>query len=180
MGPIEVLYCWQSLLCALAASGLTQLVKTIIDVWWGHASEVPTPTLKDKQEVGKFLRQRTLILNRIVLPTMPILFGVLYACIVPARPDALVAYIAAHSLGLSAYWIFAAWGGACGQFADYVMAKAKDVLGGLINRSTSGLQSVTVQRTSVVAVAAVATPAQPPPLPATPPAVEPTEDEGGS
>lgn len=169
MGPIEVLYCWQSLLCALSAAGLTQLVKTIIDIWWGHASPVPTPTVKDKQMVGKFLRQRQVIVNRLVLPMLPIIFGALYAITVPARPDAIATFVASHALGTSALLVFAAWGGACGQFADYIVGKARDLLGVVINRSTTQIAAIataTATRTTTTTDAVVVT--------------TPGDDEGGS
>lgn len=137
MGPVEILYCWQSILCALTAGGATQLVKTIIDIWWGHTAPVPTPTVKDKQQVGKALRQGTLVLNRLVLPLVPVLVGMLYACIVPARPDAITTWVTAHALGASAYLIFASWGGACGQFADYTVSKVRDILGAVAHRGSS-------------------------------------------
>ena len=128
MGPIEVLYCWQSLLCALTAGGATQLVKTVIDIWWGHVAPAATPTVKDKMNTGRDLRQNTVIVNRLVLPMVPVLVGAIYSIVVPARPDTLTAYVAAHVAGWTGYLIYAAWGAACGQFSDYVVSKAKDLI----------------------------------------------------
>ena len=132
MNPIEILYSWQAVLVACAATGLTQLVKVIIDVRRGHADPTPTPTVRDMAKVGKDLREGDEILNRIVLPSLPILFGVLTAVIVPARPDPITSYVTDHHVaGIGAYLIFAAWGAACGQFADYIFVKVKGVMSAL-------------------------------------------------
>lgn len=128
MGPIDILYCWEALLCAATCTGMTQLVKTIIDVATGNAAEAATPTVKDMVKVGKALRQRNIIVNRFVLPMTPIAVGALYALLVPARPAAILEYVAEHNIGWTAYLVYAAWGASCGQFADYIWTKVKDLV----------------------------------------------------
>ena len=133
MGPIEVLYCWQSLLCALTAGGATQLVKTIVDIWWGH-NAIPTVGVGVKMAAGRTLRQNTVVINRLILPMTPVLVGAIYAVVVPARPDPLTSYIAAHVHGWTSYLIYAAWGASCGQFSDYVVSKTKDLVAARVKR----------------------------------------------
>jgi len=124
VNPIEVLYCWQALLIAGLAAGTTQLVKTLYDIRRGTKSIIETPTVKDAVKVGKMLRKdNDAIINRVVLPACPIFFGACYAMLIPARPDVIMAYIAAHHIGASAYFIYAGWGAACGQVADHVVSK---------------------------------------------------------
>lgn len=112
MDPLQLIYSWQAIMIAAVASGLTQLAKTIMDIW-----------------VGKDKRQNSVVLTRIALPIMPIAFGALSALIIPVRPDFLTQYVEAHTTGTGALITYAIWGGAiCGQFADYVFSKFKDLV----------------------------------------------------
>jgi hypothetical protein len=134
MNPIEIIYSWQALLVACAATGLTQLTKVIIDIGRGHRHAVPTPTVRDMAKVGKELRESreelfNRVLNRLILPGLPIVYGTACACIVPARPEVIIEYAATHEIaGAGLYLLFAAWGAACGQFADYLFSKAKGAM----------------------------------------------------
>ena len=125
MNPLEVLYSWQALLVACGAVGLTQLVKTIHDVRAGQKAPVATPTLRVAAKVGKALRSDGVWMDRFILPMCPIVFGVCLAVLIPARPDPIVDYVKAHEIGKTAWLIYAAWGAACGQFADYIFTKAR-------------------------------------------------------
>lgn len=142
MNPIEILYSWQAVLVAVAATGITQLVKTVIDIWWGSraikkGSIPPPPPAKGEgpyrtaspppkpRAVGVDLRKRSVIVNRLILPMTPIVVGALFAILVPARPDVINTYVETHEVGWTKYLIFAAWGAACGQFADYLWSKVK-------------------------------------------------------
>lgn len=130
MGPLDSLFCWQALLIALMASGMTQLTKSVIDVVWGLRHETPTPTVADALKLGGALRRNTLIINRLLLPSVPILAGFLFAAFVPMRPDNLTHYVESHEIvSWQAHLIFGSWGAACGQFADYGVSKVKDFLG---------------------------------------------------
>lgn len=131
MGPIEILYCWQALLIAVAATGITQLVKTILDVTWGARHPQPTPSMADAKKLGELLRRRNLIVNRFVLPMTPIFVGALMAVVIPAQPDVLRAYVREHGLAdsWSSYMIYGLWGAACGQFSAYGFDRVKAALG---------------------------------------------------
>lgn len=147
--PIEILYSWQALLVALAASGLTQLVKTIYDITKGHrelkrvstppaaATPVETKATTYRQStapvkpriVGKETRKGNLWLNRVIFPMVPIVIGSLIGAILPLRPEVLVEYVGAHVSGfVMQHLVYATWGAACGQFADYTFTKAKAIM----------------------------------------------------
>lgn len=134
MNPIEVLYSWQALLVACIATAMTQLTKVIIDVVRGHLHVTPTPTVRDAAKVGKGLRESkeeliNRVLNRVVIPGLPVLYGTVCALLVPARPEVIMEYTTTHHVvGVGAQAIFGAWGAACGQFADYLFAKAKGAM----------------------------------------------------
>jgi len=129
MNPLELLYSWQALLIAVAATGITQLVKTVIDIVWGHKDAQPTPTAKDAKRVGEALRKRSVIVNRLVLPMTPIWTGALMAVLIPIRPEVVTEYVTTqHIEGFGRLLVFAAWGAACGQFADYGFNKIKATL----------------------------------------------------
>jgi len=124
MNPIEVLYCWQALLIAGLAAAMTQVVKTLYDIRRGKRSVIETPTVKEAVKVGKMLRKdNDTIIDRVVLPACPIVFGACLAAIIPARPDVIMAYITTHHVGTSAIFIYMGWGAACGQVADHVVGK---------------------------------------------------------
>lgn len=127
--PLDLVYSWQALLVAVVANALTQLVKTLIDIYRGHAAESPTPTVKDMVRVGAGLRRSSLIINRVVVPGLSLVFGALTAMIIPVRPEALIAYCAAQSVSTTgSLAIFGAWGAACGQFASYTFDRVKEVI----------------------------------------------------
>ena len=112
MGPLDLLYCWQALLCAVACTGTAQLAKTVLDLLW--------PGGRDARRANRWI-------SRVFLPLMPIVAGVAYAVVVPARPEVLTAYVEAMEAG-GGWLVYAAWGGACGQFADYGYAKVTKAL----------------------------------------------------
>jgi len=111
MGPLAMMYGWQALLCAAAAYGLTRLLKTVLDL----------SVSKDRRKASRWL-------NRVVLPATPVLFGAIWAAIVPLRPEALIEYADAHVSGAWVYLAWAAWGGACGQFSTMLYQKLKDFI----------------------------------------------------
>ncbi len=111
MGPLELLYSWQAVLCAIACSGVTQLVKTVMDLTMGAKK-----------------RDGSRVLSKLVLPLMPIVVGGAYAAFVPLRPEVLIEHVTTHVGGAWQLVAYAAWGGACGQFADYLFSRAKKTL----------------------------------------------------
>ena len=111
MGPLEMMYGWQALLCATAAVGVTSLVKTLLNLTMGV----------EKRKTNKWVSQ-------LVLPTTPILVGAIYAMVIPLRPEVLMEYVAEHANDGWMYPAFAGWGAACGQFSTMLHQKLKDFL----------------------------------------------------
>ncbi len=111
MGPLEMMYGWQALLCATACVGVTKLVKTILDLTMGA----------EKRKANKWL-------NKVVMPLTPILVGAIYAALVPLRPEILHGYVEEHVTGAWTYLAYAGWGAACGQFATMLHQKLMDFL----------------------------------------------------
>ncbi len=135
VNPIEVIWCWQALLVALTAAGMTQFIKAATDAAHGKAVPTPTPTLKDMVAVGKARREENVVLNRVIMPSVPVFIGALIAVIVPMRSDIVAAYALKTAESWDDYLIFAIWGGTCGMFADYAVTKAKSLLDDLIKRT---------------------------------------------
>lgn len=125
LGPLSLMYSWQALICATACVGVTQLAKTLIDILYRKK-------VKDQagdKEHAREMRKDNAWLTRVVLPLIPILVGAVYAMVVPLRPEVLVEYTAEHVDGAGMQALaFAAWGGACGQFATMLHQKLKDFL----------------------------------------------------
>jgi len=112
MEPLQLIYSWQAICVAAAASGLTHLIKTVLDL-----------------RMGQEARRANLVLTRLVLPMVPILAGALTALVIPVRPDFLYTYIHANvPTKVGAYSAFGLWGGVCGMFADYTFTKVKSFM----------------------------------------------------
>lgn len=117
MGPIEIIYCWQALLCAAAAWGVTQLAKTALD------------TVYEKKHGTSNARRRSLIVTRVVLPVIPVMAGLAYGVLVPLRPTVLDEYVAEHVSGSTmALVAYGAWGAACGQFSTFLYDRLKKLI----------------------------------------------------
>lgn len=108
LGPLEILYSWQSVLLAIVITTLTQGAKALIDVKFG----------------GTYSRRRSKVIGRLVLPAIPLVFGALLGMLVPLRPDVLTTYIATHQSYALA--IGACYGVSVGQFADYLYQRLMD------------------------------------------------------
>lgn len=146
MNPIEILYSWQALLVAIMASGLTQLIKTVYDIAKGRQilkkQSTPPPAPAPAEEsvvgyrepvkpriIGKETRKSNIWLNRVVLPSIPIVIGALIGAFIPLRPEVLIEYVQAHVDGwFTQSFVYSIWGAACGQFADYTFSKAKSLM----------------------------------------------------
>lgn len=168
MNPIDVFYSWQSLLLAVGVSGIVQAVKTGIDTVYGtsparRSSDAPGAKA---HHVGKELRKSNALLTRGLLPLLPILIGALLAVFVPLRPDILTTYAEGKGGGMD-WKIYALWGAAIGQFADYIYQQIKRNLPGRFGSNGSSLPPA--------APAPVPTPA-PAPAPNNPPEEEAVED----
>lgn len=132
--PIEILWCWQALIVSLVAAGMTQFVKTAVDIFWGKVAPNPTTTLKDMAEVGKIRRKANIALNRLIFPSLPVFFGALLAMFV-LRGDIVAEYVVKTHSRWDDFTIFAAWGGSVGMFADYGVSKVKDILDDLVKKA---------------------------------------------
>lgn len=112
MGPLELMYGWQAVLCAVACVGVTKLVKTVIDLSMGE----------EKRKGSKWI-------NKVVLPVTPVMIGLVYAMLVPLRPEALIEYVGVNVEGRILQTVaYGAWGAACGQFSTMIHGKLKDFL----------------------------------------------------
>jgi hypothetical protein len=112
MGPLEMMYGWQALLCACACVGLTQLLKAVLDTSLGV----------ERRKANKWL-------TNVVLPATAVVVGMLYGAFVPLWPEVLLDYVRTHVegdvLGMLAK---GSWGAACGQFATTLHDRIKGLL----------------------------------------------------
>jgi hypothetical protein len=116
--PLELAYAWQALLLAGIVMGLTQFIKTVIDV-----------------RMGKERRKKTPWISQVLLPALNPTLGFLGAMLIPARPEILITYVAAHCPELwQELLVFGSWGAMVGQFGDYIFSKAKDAFQGFKNK----------------------------------------------
>lgn len=122
--PLEVLYSWQSLFLAVIISAITQALKTTIDIYYGSGS--------GGRAHGAVIRKSSLLMTGVLLPSIPIVFGMAMAVLVPVRPDPLESYVSQHHDGP---WVYAMWGGSVGQFADYIYQRIKKFI---TDNQTSG------------------------------------------
>lgn len=108
LGPIAVLVCWQSVVLAVAVASLTHVFKRAIDYRFGSPE----------------IRRKHIWVQRLLLPSIPLMLGVLVSVSVPLHPDALMTYMASHEfVGLRKWAILAIYGLVVGQFSDYVWSR---------------------------------------------------------
>jgi len=119
MNPLDIIYAWQSALLAVVIVGLTQGAKAGIEAYLLLKNKGTTKT-------GKELRGEVAILDRAVLPIVPLVSGALMGAFVPMRPEVLVQYVTEHGNG--SRLAFAMWGAAIGQFSDYLYQRFKRML----------------------------------------------------
>ncbi len=95
--------------------------------------------MKAKSEAHYYallMRKNSVWMNRFVLPMTPIVVGMIVAMVIPIAPEGLIEYLDTHvpeawgQLGVKALW-----GGACGQFADYIFSKVKAFFEDFKNRN---------------------------------------------
>ena len=123
MGPLEVFYCWQSLLCACAIVGIMKAIVALIDL-----------------RIGKEARQANKALSYFALPMLTVIIGFLFAVIVPMHPETLETYVEHHVASdmQRAYLVYGAWGAACGQFAQTLYDRASDLMKSKTGRGLPG------------------------------------------
>lgn len=119
MNPLDILYAWQSALLAVVIVGLTQAVKAGIEAYL-LIKNAGTP------KTGKELRGEVAVIDRAVLPLVPLVSGALMGAFVPVRPEVLVQYVTEHGGG--SRLAYAMWGAAIGQFSDYLYQRFKRML----------------------------------------------------
>ena len=119
MNPLDILYAWQSALLAVVIVGITQGVKAGIEAYLLIKNAGTTKT-------GKELRKEISVLDRAILPLVPLVSGALIGAFVPLRPEVLVQYVNEHGGG--SRLAFAMWGAAIGQFSDYLYQRFKRML----------------------------------------------------
>lgn len=119
MNPLDILYAWQSALLAVVIVGLTQAVKAGIEAYLLIKNAGTTKT-------GKELRGEVAVIDRAVLPLVPLVSGALMGAFVPVRPEVLVQYVTEHGGG--SRLAYAMWGAAIGQFSDYLYQRFKRML----------------------------------------------------
>jgi hypothetical protein len=81
LGPIEILYNWQSVLLAVGVSAAVQGVKRALDIALG----------------GKDKRKAVRLVTQVLLPLLPLLLGSLGAILVPLHPEKLTEYVTSHA-----------------------------------------------------------------------------------
>lgn len=111
MGPLELMYSWQALLCAVACVSVTKAIKTVLDLSMGP----------EKRRANKWV-------SKLALPIAPVVIGLVYAMVVPLRPETLIEYAEAHLSGAWTHLGYAGWGAACGQFSTMLHQKAMDFI----------------------------------------------------
>lgn len=102
-GPVKVFYCWQSILLALLVYGGTQMTKRVLDAAFK----------------GEENRKKNRWATEVLLPGLPLILGAGAGAVLPLHPEMLAQYIVA-STPKHPWLIYAAWGAAVGQFADYL------------------------------------------------------------
>jgi hypothetical protein len=120
LGPIAILYNWQSVVMAASVAVLTSIAKRALDIAIG----------------GEEKRKQHPWLSGIALPLVPLLLGALFGAFIPIHPDALDNYVDAYSVKHAAahlrpWLVFSAWGAAVGVFADYIYQRTQGVMGSL-------------------------------------------------
>jgi hypothetical protein len=118
LGPIEILYNWQSVLLAVGVSAAVQGVKRALDIALG----------------GKDKRKAVRLVTQVLLPLLPLLLGSLGAILVPLHPEKLTEYVTSHA-NVKPWVAFGAWGAAVGQFSDYLYQRARSVMAALAKPS---------------------------------------------
>lgn len=116
LGPLGVLFCWQSCVLAFGITTMTHGVKRVVDFTVG----------------GKEERKKRMLFNSIILPATPIVLGLVIGILVPLHPEELIKYMADHSIvGGKKLAVLGAYGMCLGQFADYIWGRYSSLLDGV-------------------------------------------------
>lgn len=101
LGPMEILYCWQSVLLSCGVHVGTRALKGAVLLSAGDS------------------KKRLAWAKQFFIPLIPLLLGMFSAVVFPLHPDALVKYIKADGIA-DPMMVYACYGGAVGTFADYI------------------------------------------------------------
>lgn len=109
LGPLEILYCWQSIVLSCGVHVGTMVLKNAVILLAGD-SKIKLAWAKE-----------------VAVPLLPLILGVLSAVYIQLLPDYLTAYIATHDV--KAPWrVYAAYGASIGTFADYIHQRVASTL----------------------------------------------------
>lgn len=107
LGPLEVIYSWQSLLMSVIVYATTRSAKGSVYLLAGGDP------------------RKNLWVKHAVLPVLPLAIGSLVCMVIPMRPPLIEEYAAASG---SAWAVYAAFGACIGQFADYLHQRIEGIL----------------------------------------------------
>lgn len=137
--PFDVFMSWQTYALAVAVYCITQFIKVCINLLLAQASgQDPLADVVMMHRLGAELRKEKDVINKLVLPAIPVWLGVFFSVAIPIRPESVITF--AHTYGGSWFGehaIYAFWGGFCGQFADYLYSKVSDAIAVVIRRISS-------------------------------------------
>lgn len=111
LGPLEIIYCWQSLLMSSLIWASTGSLKSLLTIVAG---------------VDRMKRQ---IVKHVAMPLAPITIGAVMAMVFPFRPEQLDKWADIElANGDNPIFIYIFYGACVGQFADYLHQKLNNVL----------------------------------------------------
>jgi hypothetical protein len=123
MNPLSLIFSWDTVVVAVAASVLTQLAKLGIDYLVG----IEQSSARARLRSGADVRKHRPALSKVALPVLPLFFGFVLGAILPLGPDVLIAFAGqTGKTGVSPAVLFGAWGLVAGLLGDYVYTHIHD------------------------------------------------------
>jgi hypothetical protein len=119
--PLSLLASWQVCVLALVTLLLTQATKTLLDYFLASREG----GLRAAVRTGADLRRQHPVVTQLLVPLLPVLFGVLIALTLPPiRPTALEHWV---QYSKEPSWLaHLVWGIYCGILADYTFSHVHD------------------------------------------------------
>lgn len=148
--PLDLIYSWQALLVAGVGVAAAQLVKTSVDIVWGHVDVAKngggTHGPMVKIQVGKKRRQSNPWVTRVFVPAIPLLACAVFVTLIPVHPPVLDLYIEAmdhkhHMPGWQQSGLVMSWGTLCGQFSSYIFDRTKETIVEVVRSAISKFAS---------------------------------------
>lgn len=114
MGPLEMFFSAQSVLCAVIVVMVMKLVTTILTGTMG------------KESSGRPKYRRNKWVTKLFLPLVTVGLGAAYGWLVPFRPEVLAEFFTEHP-EVEGWHTLAdmSWGAACGQFSQTLYDRVK-------------------------------------------------------